>query len=139
LFIIYNMCCVLTAVGRYTGTGAWYDAQGKTMSYAVAHDMTMTAEGFEVEFTHDFADRTRVHAVLEMSWLTPQLFRVATGSKVAGHGYCLANVCKYHLDTGTAFVEVSYHPTREGLEVFGSSSTNAEGNYIAWYEELRRR
>jgi hypothetical protein len=109
------------------------------MSYLVAHDMKVTASGFEVEFTHDFADQTRVHAELEMSWLTPQLFRVAMDSKVVGYGYCLADACKYHLKAGNAFVEVSYHPAGGGLEVFGSSSTNADGNYIAWHEELRKR
>ena len=36
------------------------------------------------------------------------------------------------------FVEASYRASGDDLQVFGSSSRNAEGNYIAWTETLRR-
>src|SRR5258706_2745598 len=108
------------------------------MSYVVAHAVRMGPAGFDVEFTHDFADRTQVRAHLEMTWVTPFLFRVNVGGNPVGFGYCLANACNYHFKAGDAFIEVSYHQTEAGIEVFGSSSTNAEGNYIAWHEELRR-
>ena len=39
---------------------------------------------------------------------------------------------------GEKFVEVSYMAGAHSVEVFGSSSTNAEGNYIAWKETLLR-
>lgn len=124
--------------GRYIGSGIWHDAQGQSLRYVVAQTNRFTAEGFDVEFTHDFADNTQVRAHFEMTWMTPFLFRVNIGASQVGHGFCLANACKYHIKTGEAFVEVSYHPTADRLEVYGSSSRNAEGNYIAWHEELRR-
>ena len=40
--------------------------------------------------------------------------------------------------TGKAFVEASYRFSGDTVEVFGSSTKNAEGNYIAWKEVLRR-
>ena len=39
---------------------------------------------------------------------------------------------------GDKFVEASYRASGDELEVFGSSTSNAEGNYIAWTERLRR-
>jgi hypothetical protein len=123
--------------GHYTGSGHWFEDTGKTMSYTVEHVMRLTERGFELNFTHDFADKTQVRAAFEMVWRTPALFDVKIGDATVGHGYCLADACKYHLKTGNAFVEVSYHPTPTGLEVYGSSSANAEGHYIAWHEELR--
>jgi hypothetical protein len=54
-----------------------------------------------------------------------------------GNGYVLGDYCHYHLKVGDAYVEASYRSSDSGLEVFGSSSKNAEGNYIAWHESLR--
>jgi hypothetical protein len=42
------------------------------------------------------------------------------------------------VETGKAFVEASYRIDGDTVEVFGSSTTNAEGHYIAWKEVLRR-
>jgi hypothetical protein len=39
---------------------------------------------------------------------------------------------------GDKFVEVTYRSSGAELAVFGSSTTNAEGNYIAWREMLKR-
>jgi hypothetical protein len=50
----------------------------------------------------------------------------------------LDGYCHYHLETGKAFVEASYRITGDTIDVFGSSTKNAEGNYIAWREVLRR-
>jgi len=39
---------------------------------------------------------------------------------------------------GETFVEAAYRTTADGLEVFGSSTRNAEGNYIAWHENFAK-
>jgi hypothetical protein len=39
---------------------------------------------------------------------------------------------------GEAFVEATYRLEGDTLDVSGSSSRNADGNYIAWRERLHR-
>ena len=125
-------------IGAYTGTGTWHDDTGKTMTYSVSQTARLTASGFAVQFTHDFADKTQVRADFEMVWRTHALFDVTIDRTVVGHGYCFENTCGYHLNTAPSFVEVSYQKSDTGLDVYGSSSANADGHYIAWHEVLRR-
>ena len=73
-----------------------------------------------------------------MTWIAPFIFRLDIGQEDLGRGYCIAGSCHYYLNTGAAFVAVSYRPTAEGVEVNGCSTRNAEGNFIAWHETLRR-
>ena len=68
-----------------------------------------------------------VDARFSMSWIAPDLFRLDVAGAPVGNGYVFDGVCHYHMKLGEKFVEV-----------FGSSSTNAEGHYIAWKETLRR-
>ncbi len=116
----------------------WYDAAGKSASYRVRQTNVSTDDGFEVVFTHDFADGTVVDARFSMSWIAPNLFRLDVAGAPAGNGYVFDGVCHYHMKLGEKFVEVSYVSRPDSVEVFGSSSTNAEGHYIAWKETLRR-
>jgi hypothetical protein len=125
-------------IGTYEGTGAWYDSAGKTSGYRVRQTNVPIADGFEVAFKHDFDDGTVVDAKFAMIWIAPNLFRVETGGIAIGNGYVFDRYCHYHMNPGGAFVEASYRASGEHLEVFGSSSRNAEGNYIAWTETLRR-
>ena len=124
--------------GTYQGTGEWYDSAGKSMAYRVSQTNCVTADGFEIAFKHDFDDRTQTDARFVMTWIAPNLFSVRIGNNAVGHGYCIGNSCSYHIKTGDAFVEVSYRPDDQNLEVYGSSTKNAEGNYIAWHERLGR-
>ncbi len=73
-----------------------------------------------------------------MSWIAPSLFRLDVAGAPVGNGYVFGGVCHYHMKLGEKFVEVTYVSRPDSVEVFGSSSTNAEGNYIAWNETLRR-
>jgi hypothetical protein len=125
-------------IGTYEGTGAWYDSAGKTSGYRVRQTNVPIADGIEVAFKHDFDDGTVVDAKFAMIWIAPNLFRVETGGIAIGNGYVFDRYCHYHMNPGGAFVEASYRASGEHLEVFGSSSRNAEGNYIAWTETLRR-
>jgi hypothetical protein len=97
-----------------------------------------TPDGFEIAFKHDFADGTVVDARFQMTWVAPRIFRVSAAGASLGHGYLLDDYCHYHLETGQAFVEASYRFNGGRVEVFGSSTKNAEGHYIAWREMLRR-
>jgi hypothetical protein len=124
--------------GRYEGTGHWYDSGGKTMAYRVSQRNAAGGDGFTMEFKHEFDDGTVTDAKFAMRWIAPFLFRLSVADSELGNGYCIADSCHYYLKVGGKFVEVSYRPTADGLEVHGSSTENAEGNYIAWRETLRR-
>jgi len=124
--------------GIYEGTGEWFDSSGKSSTYTVRQTNAATPDGFEIAFKHDFADGTVVDARFQMTWVAPRIFRVSTAGAPLGHGYLLDDYCHYHLETGKAFVEASYRFTGGRVEVFGSSTKNAEGKYIAWRETLRR-
>ena len=125
-------------IGTFEGTGAWHDSSGKTSGYRIRQTNTPAADGFEIAFKHDFDDGTVVDARFRMIRIAPNLFRVEADGAPIGNGYVFGGYCHYHLKPGAAFVEASYRTSGDGLEVFGSSSTNAEGNYIAWAETLRR-
>jgi hypothetical protein len=124
--------------GTYEGTGEWFDSSGKSSTYSVRQTNSETPDGFEIVFKHDFDDGTVVDARFEMTWVAPRIFRVSVAGASLGYGYLLDGYCHYHLETGTAFVEASYRVNGDTIDVFGSSTKNAEGNYIAWKEVLRR-
>jgi hypothetical protein len=124
--------------GRFEGSGTWHDAAGKSQTYRVVQTNEGDSEGFRILFKHEFEDGTSTEADFRMKWITPCLFDLLTAGKAAGKGYVLGDCCHYYLQAGPAYVEASYHVTSTGLRVFGSSTTNAEGNFIAWEEELER-
>ena len=128
----------LKLLGAFDGSGAWYDSAGKSATYRIRQTNVSTADGFEVAFTHHFDDATVVEARLTMTWIAPNLFRVDVAGAPVGNGYAFEEMCHYHMKFGDKFVEVSYVTNGEAVDVFGSSSSNAEGNYIAWKEALRR-
>jgi len=124
--------------GTYEGTGTWYDSAGKSSAYRIQQTNLATADGFEVAFKHDFDDGTVVDARFRMTWMAANLFRVDVSGGAVGNGYIFDAYCHYHMKVGDAFVEASYRSGAGGLDVCGSSTRNAEGNYIAWKETLRR-
>ena len=123
----------------YEGTGTWHDSTRKSSAYRIRQTNLATAGGFEVAFKHDFDDGTVVDARFKMTWMAPNLFRVDVSGVAVGNGYIFDTYCHYHVKVGDAFVEASYRSGTDGLEVFGLSTRNAEGSYIAWKEILRRR
>ena len=124
--------------GTYKGSGKWYDSAGKSMAYKVTQTNRATSGGFEMEFKHDFDDGSTTDARFVMTWIAPHIFRVEIGSHPVGHGYSIGDSWKYHIKAGDSFVEVSYRPDDKSLDVHGSSTKNADGNYIAWHETLQR-
>ena len=124
--------------GYYEGSGSWHDSAGNWKVYRVSQTNRVVREGFEVSFTHAFDDGSVVHTHLVMIWVANFIFRVDSADAPIGNGYCIQDYCHYHMVIGDTFVEASYRPTADGIEVFGSSTKNAEGLYIAWHESLRR-
>jgi hypothetical protein len=133
------MDAILGFLGTYHGAGTWHDEVGKSGTYTVAHAARQTTNGFDVEFRHDFDDATVVEAGFSMTWLEAGLFRVEIAGAAAGNGYVSGELCHYHIATDRVFVEVSYRANGDALEVYGSSTRNAEGRYVAWRESLRRK
>ena len=123
--------------GVFEGLGSWYEATGRSQSYRVRHTNRRTDSGFEVTFRHDFDDGSVVEAHVTMLWTTEHLFSASAAGKLLGNGYWIGEFCHYHLEVGPV-VEVNLIPATNGLNVFGSSSRNKEGHYIAWHETLRR-
>ena len=132
------MTVLESLAGIYEGTGEWFDSSGKSSTYTVRQTNAATPDGFEIAFKHDFADGTLVEARFQMTWVAPRIFLVSAAGASLGHGYALDDYCHYHLETGRAFVEASYRVNGDTVDVFGSSTKNAEGHYIAWKEVLRR-
>ncbi|PYR49705.1 MAG: hypothetical protein DMF89_11855 [Acidobacteria bacterium] len=129
--------------GTFKGDGTWHDAAGKSSSYRVVQTNAATSDGFDVTFRHDFDDGSVVDARFAMTWIAPHVFRLEVpgapgGNGPIGNGYVFGGYCHYHMRVGESFVEASYRATGDALEVFGSSTRNAEGLYIAWRETLRR-
>lgn len=125
-------------VGTYEGIGTWHDSAGKSSAYKVQQTTRSTSNGFEIAFKHDFDDGTVTEARFNMTWVAPHIFRVDVSGTPVGHGYVFDTSCHYHLKIGEAFVEASYRASADAVEVFGSSTRNADGNYIAWRETVRR-
>jgi hypothetical protein len=124
--------------GRYVGEGRWYDAIGQSQAYTIEQQNLATPDGIELAFKHRFEDGSVVDATFVMIEIAPSIHRLEVSGAAVGNGYILGDTCHYHLKVGEAFVEASYRITDEGLLVFGSSSKNADGNYIGWHETLRR-
>ena len=132
------MTTVEGLIGTFDGSGAWYDSAGKSGTYRIRQTNASTPDGFEVAFTHDFDDATVVEARFTMTWIAANLFRLDVAGASVGNGYVFDTLCHYHMKFGDKFVEVSYALDADAVNVFGSSSTNAEGLYIAWKETLHR-
>lgn len=124
--------------GEFSGRGEWTDSAGGSAAYAIIQTNTLTGDGFRVQFEHHFDEGDVVKADFVMAWTGKELFRVTSAGASIGNGYLLRGYCHYHLEVGGAFVESSYQVRGDGLQVFGSSSKNADGNYIAWSESLTR-
>jgi len=128
----------LAFAGSYEGSGVWYDEAGKSQTYTIVQTNTATPDGFEVAFKHDFADGAVVEARFAMTRIGPFLLRVDVSGTALGNGYCFDDHCHYHIAAGKAVVEVSMRARGDALDIYGSSTKNAEGLYIAWRETLRR-
>lgn len=127
-----------TLAGTYEGSGTWHDAAGSSGAYRIKQTNVVTDVGFDVSFRHNFDDGSVVEASFKMVWIAPFVFRVDVAGTPIGNGYVFSGYCHYHMKVGESFVEASYRASGDGLDVYGSSTRNAAGHYIAWTESLRR-
>jgi hypothetical protein len=124
--------------GDFKGTGQWYDSAGQSGTYQVVQTNRPLLAGLEISFRHDFDDGTVTEARLSLSPVAPRIYRLTIADSPVGHGSWLEETLHYHLEAGEKFVEVGYRLNGNELLVSGSSTKNAEGNYIVWVERLRR-
>jgi hypothetical protein len=124
--------------GTYAGSGCWHDALGQSQSYTIEQTNRVTADGFEIVFKHEFEDGSVVKAHFALITIAPNILRLEMSGAAVGNAYVLDDYCHYCLKVGDAFVEATYRITNSGLAVFGSSTKNADGNFIAWHEKLAR-
>ena len=115
---------------------SWSDPRPRN-TVAVAYDR-LTADGFEIVFKHAFEDGSVIKADFALIAVASSIFRLEMSGAAVGNAYVLDDYCHYCLKVGDAFVEASYRLTDSGLAVFGSSTKNADGNFIAWHEKLGR-
>ncbi|MCB9736924.1 MAG: hypothetical protein H6745_30450 [Deltaproteobacteria bacterium] len=127
-------------IGHFEGQGTWYDAAGKSQAYRVSQTLSASDDGFELAFRHDFDDGDHTDAMMQMRWIAPHLFALEMNAVPVGHGYVFGDTLHYHLLVGGKVVEAAYRDVGEGeLVVLGSSSSNTEGNFIAWRETLEHK
>ena len=129
---------VAAIAGEYKGAGQWYDSTGKSGTYQVVQVNRALPAGLEIAFRHDFDDGSVTTAQLALNHVAPRIYRVALAENPVGHGSWLEGTLHYHLEVGGRFVEVGCRSNGNDLLVLGSSTKNAEGNYIVWVERLRR-
>lgn len=126
-------------LGTYSGAGAWIDDAGESKPYGVHQSISISERGLTVDYTHDFyqeGSTTSGAFVLQRQGVS--LLKVFMGGSALGHGYVFANYLHYYVKVGEVFVQAGYLVSPAGLEVNGSSSSNAQGRFIAWHESLQR-
>jgi hypothetical protein len=132
------MAEIAAIAGAFKGEGQWFDSTGKSGSYQVVQTNRALATGVEISFRHDFDDGDVTDARLTLSHVAPRIYRVAIAENPVGYGSWLDGTLHYHLEVDGKFVEAGYRADGQGLLVSGSSTKNAEGNYVVWVERLRR-
>lgn len=126
--------------GTYVGEGAWIDITGESKPYRVTQSISVSSNDITVEYAHDFYEEgtaTSGNFVFERQ--AEALLRVFMKGTAVGNGYMFGDHLHYYIKAGDIFVQVSYQMTSTGLLVNGSSSSNAQGRFIAWHEDLTKR
>jgi len=125
--------------GTYVGDGAWTDIAGESKPYRVTQTVSIESNDITVEYAHDFYEEgTATSGVFVFQRQADALLRVFMKGAALGNGYMFGDYLHYYIKVGEIFVQASYQLTPSGLLVNGSSSSNAQGRFIAWHEELRK-
>jgi hypothetical protein len=125
--------------GSYSGSGSWVDEAGESKPYRVRQSISRSEQGVIVDYTHEFYEEgSTTSGAFVLQPHGTNLLQVFMNGKQMGHGYAFAGYLHYYLKVGEIFVQVSYQASATGLDVHGSSSSNAQGRFIAWHESLRR-
>ena len=127
-------------LGTFVGEGAWTDIAGDSKPYRITQTISLSGNDISVEFAHDFYEEgTAASGVFVFQRERESLLRVFMKSVAVGNGYMFGDYLHYYLKVGDIFVQASYQSTSSGLSVNGSSSSNAQGRFIAWHEDLKRK
>ena len=126
--------------GTYFGDGAWTDIAGESKPYRVTQTIALSTNDITVEYAHDFYEEGRVTSgIINFERQSSALLRVYMKGAAMGNGYMFGAYLHYYIKVGDIFVQASYQTSSYGLLVNGSSSSNAQGRFIAWHEDLNRQ
>ena len=126
-------------LGSYTGAGYWVDETSASKKYTIEQSCVRAADGLAVQYTHDlYEEKSEVRAELTFRPANSTVFTVLMNHREVGHGYVFGDSLHFHIQLGSVFVEVSYHVAGDKFFVRGSSTKNAQGNFICWSEALVR-
>jgi hypothetical protein len=126
-------------LGSYTGAGYWVDETAVSKRYTIEQSCARATDGLAVQYVHDlYEENSKVQAELIFRPNNSMVFTVVMNAREVGHGYVFGDFLHFHIQLGPVFVEASYHVAGDKLLVRGSSTKNAQGNFICWLEALVR-
>jgi hypothetical protein len=128
-----------TFAGRYQGHGSWIDIAGASRRYRVTQEISGSASALLVRYAHEFFEEgTSTDGEFVFDFLSPTLFATSMKGTTVGNGYVFERYLHFNIRAGEIFVETSYQRVGDSLLVRGSSTSNAQGRFIAWSEVLER-
>jgi hypothetical protein len=129
----------VTFPGRYQGEGSWLDIAGESKRYRVTQEISESASALVVRYAHEFFEEgTSTEGEFVFEFVSPTLFTTSMKGAAAGNGYVFERYLHFNIRAGDIFVETSYQRVGDALLVRGSSTSNAQGRFIAWSEVLER-
>ena len=128
-----------TLPGSYRGQGSWIDIAGESKRYRVMQEIAGSASALLVRYTHEFFEEgTSTEGEFVFEFVSPTLFTTRMKGAAVGNGYVFERYLHFNIRAGEIFVETSYQRVGDALLVRGSSTSNAQGRFIAWSEVLER-
>ena len=125
--------------GRYQGQGSWIDIAGESKRYRVTQEISGSASALRVRYAHEFFEEgTSTEGEFVFDFVSPTLFTASMKGAAVGNGYVFERYLHFNIRAGEIFVETSYQRVGNSLLVRGSSTSNAQGRFIAWSEVLER-
>jgi len=129
----------MTFPGRYHGQGSWIDIAGESKRYRVTQEISGSKSALLVRYAHEFYEEgTATEGEFVFNFVSPMLFTTGMNGTAVGNGYVFERYLHFNIRTGEIFVETSYQRVGDSLLVRGSSTSNAQGRFIAWSEVLER-
>ena len=126
-------------LGSYTGAGYWIDETSVSKRYTIEQSCANAADGLAVQYAHDlYEEKSKVRAELTFRPNNGTVFTVLMNNMDVGRGYVFGDFLHFHIQLGPVFIEVSYQIAGDKMFVRGSSTKNAQGNFICWAEALDR-
>lgn len=123
--------------GKYVGDGRWIDITGEAKQYRITQEVIVDANSLRVEYKHVFFEEgTTVEGEFIFEFVSNSIFSTTLKGSVVGNGYVFGNYLHFNIRAGDIFVETSYQLLDQRIHTRGSSTSNAQGRFIAWSETL---